>query len=147
MALDVLEWGVLLAMGAGVLIWGPEKLPEMAKTLAAAKKQFDGATKQLQGITKELQTGVSSGNLNIDSLSNALLGGAVAGGISGNPSPEEIANATAGSSIPSAPTPAGPITPSAVVTATPPGPAKTPDQMLIEMARSLRIDGAARPVV
>ncbi len=51
----------------------------MAKTLAQAKKQFDGATKQLQGITKELQSGMNTGNLNIDTISIALLGGAAAG--------------------------------------------------------------------
>jgi Sec-independent protein translocase protein TatA len=139
MSLDVLEWGVILVMGAGILVYGPEKIPDMAKTLAQAKKQFDGATKQLQGITKELQTGMNSGNLNIDTISNALLGSAAAGGIPGNPSPAEIAKATAGSPIPSAAAPAGPIIPSSVVTNAPPGPAKTADQMLIEMAKSLRI--------
>jgi len=144
MALDVLEWGVILVMGAGILVYGPEKIPDMAKTLAQAKKQFDGATKQLQGITKELQTGMNSGNLNIDTLSNALLGGAAAGGIPGNPNPAEIAKATTGSPIPSATAPAGPITPSSVVTTAPPGPAKSADQMLIEMARSLRIDTAGK---
>ncbi|MDA4134680.1 MAG: twin-arginine translocase TatA/TatE family subunit [Thaumarchaeota archaeon] len=144
MALDVLEWGVILVMGAGILVYGPEKIPDMAKTLAQAKKQFDGATKQLQGITKELQTGMNSGNLNIDTISNALLGGAAAGGIPGNPSPEAIAGATAGSSNTSAPTTSGSITSSPVVTTPPPGPAKSADQMLIEMARSLRIDTAGK---
>ena len=133
-----------MVMGAGILVYGPEKIPDMAKTLAQAKKQFDGATKQLQGITKELQTGMNSGNLNIDTLSNALLGGAAAGGIPGNPNPAEIAKATTGSPIPSATAPAGPITPSSVVTTAPPGPAKSADQMLIEMARSLRIDTAGK---
>jgi Sec-independent protein translocase protein TatA len=132
LALDVLEWGVILVMGAGILIWGPDKIPEMAKTLAQAKKQFDGATKQLQGITKELQTGLNTGNLNIDTLSNALIGAGTEAGIPGNPSPEEIAKATAGASG----------TTGAVVAPTevPATPKKSADQMLIEMARSLRID-------
>ena len=145
MALDVLEWGVIFVMGAGILIYGPDKIPQMAKTLAQAKKQFDGATKQLQGITKELQTGMNSGNLNIDSLSNALLGGAASPGIPGNPTPEEIAQASAASPSPSAPAPGSAIEPTAptpVVDGPPPAPPKSADQMLIEMARSLSINTA-----
>ncbi len=121
-----------MVMGAGILIWGPDKIPEMAKTLAQAKKQFDGATKQLQGITKELQTGLNTGNLNIDTISNALIGAGTEAGIPGNPSPEEIARATAGASVTGTPvieTPQAPATPK-----------KSADQMLVEMARSLRID-------
>ncbi len=133
-----------MAMGAGILIYGPDRIPEMAKTLAQAKKQFDGATKQLQGITKELQTGMNSGNLNIDTLSNALLGGAASPGIPGNPTPEEIAKASAGGPAPSAPTSGSTLEPGAPapVVNVPPAPPKSADQMLIEMARSLRINTA-----
>src|SRR5580700_1983675 len=96
MALDILEWGVIAIMGASILIWGPEKVPEIAKTLGRAKKEFDGATKQLQGITKELQTGMNNGNFDIDSISNALIGAGNAG-TPANLTPEEIAQASAGS--------------------------------------------------
>jgi sec-independent protein translocase protein TatA len=133
MALDILEWGVIAVMGVSILIWGPEKVPDIAKTLGRAKKEFDGATKQLQGITKELQTGINSGNFDIDSLSNALLnaGGAV-GGIPGNLTTEEVANASAGTAY---------IGPNGVPTTSPQSaPKKSADQMLIEMAKSLRID-------
>jgi Sec-independent protein translocase protein TatA len=132
LALDVLEWGVILVMGAGILIWGPDKIPEMAKTLAQAKKQFDGATKQLQGITKELQTGLNTGNLNIDTISNALIGAGTQAGIPGNPSPEEIAKATGGAS--------GTVSADTAIPQAPSPPKKSADQMLIDMARSLRID-------
>jgi sec-independent protein translocase protein TatA len=132
MALDILEWGVIAIMGASILIWGPEKVPDIAKTLGRAKKEFDGATKQLQGITKELQTGMNSGNFDIDSISNALLGaGARVSGIPGNLSPQEMAQASAGSTVN--------IGPNGVPTSTL-APKKSADQMLIEMARSLRID-------
>ena len=137
MALDVLEWGVILLMGAGILIWGPEKIPDMAKTLARAKREFDGATKQLQGITKELQTGISDGNLNLDSISNAIIGAGTAVGVPGNPSPQVIAQAPTGSPEISAPTELA-LLPPAVPQAVPLK--KSPDQMLIEMARSLRIE-------
>lgn len=133
MALDALEWGVILIMGAGILIWGPDKIPEMARTLAEVKKQFDGATKQLQGLTKELQTGLDTGNLNLDTISNALIGAGTGATIPNNPSAEEIAKATAGS--PSSPGPAA-----AVQGAGPAAPKRSADEMLIEMARSLRID-------
>jgi sec-independent protein translocase protein TatA len=132
MALDILEWGVIAIMGASILIWGPEKVPDIAKTLGRAKKEFDGATKQLQGITKELQTGINSGNFDIDSLSNALLGaGARASSVPGNLSPGEMAQAPAGSVVN--------IGPNGVPTTTM-APKKSADQMLIEMAKSLRID-------
>src|ERR1700722_5718906 len=133
MALDILEWGVIAVMGVSILIWGPEKVPDIAKTLGRAKKEFDGATKQLQGITKELQTGINSGNFDIDSISNALLsaGGAV-GGIPGNLTPEEAAKVSAGTAY---------IGPNGVATTSPQSaPKKSSDQMLIEMAKSLRID-------
>jgi sec-independent protein translocase protein TatA len=133
MALDILEWGVIAIMGASILIWGPEKVPEIAKTLGRAKKEFDGATKQLQGITKELQTGMNNGNFDIDSISNALIGAGNAG-TPANLTPEEIAQASAGS-------PAY-IGPNGVATTTlpPAAPKKSSDQMLIEMAKSLRIE-------
>jgi sec-independent protein translocase protein TatA len=130
MALDILEWGVIAIMGASILIWGPEKVPEIAKTLGRAKKEFDGATKQLQGITKELQTGINSGNFDIDSLSNALLGaGARVSSVPGNLSPEGMASG--GTAVN--------IGPNGVPT-TAMAPKKSADQMLIEMAKSLRIE-------
>ncbi len=131
MALDPLEWGIVLLMGAGILIWGPDKIPEMAKTLASARKQLDGATKQLSGITKELQSGISSGNLNIDTLSNALLGAGMAGTAEEKPAPGQAV-------VPQgSPTPA--VTPVGDAVALP-APPKSSDQMLIEMARILKIE-------
>jgi Sec-independent protein translocase protein TatA len=142
MALDILEWGVILVMGAGILVYGPDKIPEMAKSLAAAKKQFDGATKQIQGITKELQTGINSGNLNMDTISNAIIGAGTTTGIPDNPTPEQIAQAQV-TSGPAAVTPSGAVASAASGVAPvplPPPVKKSSDQMLIEMARSLRID-------
>jgi Sec-independent protein translocase protein TatA len=122
MALDVLEWGVIAVMGAAILIWGPEKVPEIAKTLAKAKKEFDGATKQLQGITKELQTGLNSGNLNLDNISNAIIG-TEAVTVDGNQGAAGVAAGPAG----------------VAATPLPAAPKKSADEMLIEMAKSLSI--------
>ncbi|MGA2664479.1 MAG: twin-arginine translocase TatA/TatE family subunit [Nitrososphaerales archaeon] len=139
MALDILEWGVILVMGAGILVYGPEKIPEIAKTVAAAKKQFDGATKQLQGITKELQTGMNTGNLNIDTLSNALIN--VGGGtpMPSNPSPQGTAKASQG-----APSGVAPAAAAAAAGAPAEGSGKSADQMLVEMAKSLSIQTQGR---
>jgi hypothetical protein len=123
LALDVLEWGIILAMGAGILIWGPERIPEMAKTLAQARKQLDGATKQIQGITKELQTGINGGNLNIDSISNALIG----------------VGADAGASPTTAPDPSAQALAAATASGTTGTQKKSADQLLIEMARNLNV--------
>ena len=133
MALDILEWGVIAVMGVSILIWGPEKVPEIAKTLGRAKKEFDGTTKQLQGITKELQTGINSGNFDIDSISNTLLSTAAPSvPYPGNLTPEEAAKVSAGTAY---------IGPNGVATTSPQSaPKKSADQMLIEMAKSLRID-------
>lgn len=54
MALDPLELGVIALMAIGVFIWGPDKIPQIAKQVASARKQIDVYTKQLQGISKEL---------------------------------------------------------------------------------------------
>ena len=90
----------------------------MAKTLAAARKQLDGATKQIQGITKELQTGLDGGNLNIDAISNALIGTAAT--TSGDSQAPAATTAVAGAAA------AG-------------TPKKSADQLLIEMARNLNV--------
>ena len=133
MALDALEWGVILVMGAGILLWGPDRIPEMAKTLAQAKKQFDAATKDIQGLTKELQTGLNTGNLSLDTISNAIIGAGTGTSIPSNPRPEEIAKATGRSPV--SVTPSGAAAP-----AVQQPPRKTADEMLVDMARSLNID-------
>lgn len=136
MVLDALEIGVVVLMAIGVLVWGPEKVPEIAKTISNARKQLDGYTKQLSGLTKELQTSMNTGNF--DNLGNVLTG-AAAGPLSegASPSPEEMAaaaaNAQSGSPAPSVAPPA-PGTSSLA----PPVP-KSGDELLLEMAKQLRI--------
>jgi Sec-independent protein translocase protein TatA len=138
MALDPLELGVIAVVGIAIFIWGPEKVPEIAKTIGTARKEIDVYTKQLQGITKELQTSMTTGNL--DNLSS-VLGGAAAP-ISGNPTPEEIASVTAGSSTYQGPTPTV-TTPVSVLPApllsVPPPVTKSADQLLLEMAKKLGV--------
>jgi len=91
MALDVLEWGVIAVMGIAIFIYGPEKVPQIAKTLGNARRDLDVYTKQFQGITKELTSSVGSGN--IDSIMGTLTG--LAGSVTGPAAAEAPAGATA----------------------------------------------------
>jgi Sec-independent protein translocase protein TatA len=142
MGLDPLELGTIAVMGVAIFIWGPEKIPEIAKTIGSARRQLDAATKDIQGLTRDLQNGFSGTSL--DSL---------AGVIAGNPTPEEVAQATTGSptfnGVQGAQTvmPAGTTateehvsqTLGAAATAAPVAVEKSGDQLLIEMAKKLGI--------
>jgi len=72
MALDILELGTIAVIGVVILIWGPEKVPEIVKTLGNARRDLESYTRQFQGITKDLSTAASTGN--IDSLMGTLTG-------------------------------------------------------------------------
>jgi sec-independent protein translocase protein TatA len=149
MALDPLEWGVIAVIGIGVFIWGPEKLPEIARQIGSARRQLDSATKELQGLTKELEKGLDTGNLDILGIGNAEKP-------SGAPTAAEIAAATVGSPTyagptglvtPSAQATAGATVPAAVAVSTGTGTRTEPqsaDEMLIEMAKALGIPTLGR---
>ncbi|MDA4136093.1 MAG: hypothetical protein OK449_03695 [Thaumarchaeota archaeon] len=155
MALDPLEIGVIALMGIAVFIWGPEKVPEIAKQIGTARKQLDVYTKQLNGITKELQTSMNTGN--IDNLGNVLAGvGIGASPAASNPAPQGVAQATpgspsnpasgAGAATPGSPMPAPMLlSPAAVlknpatVLLSPPPVVKSGDQLLLEMAKKFGI--------
>lgn len=139
MALDPLELGVIALMGIAVFIWGPEKVPEIAKQIGSARKEIEVYTKQLQGITKELQSSMTTGNL--DNLGNVLTGAgaaAGAGAVVNNASP----NATNAPGV----APAVPVLPAAVpVSPSNPAPVtKSADQLLIEMAKQLGVSTAGK---
>jgi len=48
------EWVVILAIIAVLILWGPKKLPEIARAIGEAKREFQKASKELQEIPKEL---------------------------------------------------------------------------------------------
>jgi len=138
LVLDALEIGVVVLMAVGVLVWGPEKVPEIAKTISNARKQLDGYTKQLSGLSKELQTSMDTGNF--DNLSNVLTG-AAAGPISGTPTAAEVAAATQNAGTPGS-TPAASSAPAAAhqpLSPLSPPVVKSGDQLLLEMAKQLRV--------
>ncbi len=46
MALVGYEWLVVIAILLVIFLWGPQKLPELARSLGLAKKEFEKATKE-----------------------------------------------------------------------------------------------------
>lgn len=48
MALDPLEWIVIGVIVVVIFLWGPAKIPELARSLGRAKKEFDNAKKEIE---------------------------------------------------------------------------------------------------
>ena len=46
MALVGYEWLIVLGILLVVFLWGPQKLPELAKSIGLAKKEFEKAAKE-----------------------------------------------------------------------------------------------------
>jgi len=47
------EWIVILAILVVMLIWGPDKIPKLARALGMAKKEFEKAQKEFTNPTPE----------------------------------------------------------------------------------------------
>ena len=59
MALDPIEWIVIGVIVVVIFMWGPSKIPELAKSLGLAKKQFDEAKKEISNPSSQLLTSLS----------------------------------------------------------------------------------------
>jgi len=46
LALVGYEWLIVVGVILVIFIWGPQKLPELARSIGLAKKEFDKATKE-----------------------------------------------------------------------------------------------------
>jgi sec-independent protein translocase protein TatA len=46
LALIGYEWLIVVGILLVVFLWGPQKLPELARSIGLAKKEFDKATKE-----------------------------------------------------------------------------------------------------
>jgi len=51
MALVGYEWLIVVAVILVIFLWGPQKLPELAKSIGLAKKEFDKAAKEVSSPT------------------------------------------------------------------------------------------------
>ena len=48
MSLSGVEWIIIGVIAVVVIMWGPSKIPELAKALGKAKGEFDKASKEFQ---------------------------------------------------------------------------------------------------
>jgi len=54
------EWLILVAVILIVFLWGPQKLPELAKSIGLAKKEFDKAAKEISNPTLTGSSGTAN---------------------------------------------------------------------------------------
>lgn len=45
---DPLQWGVIAVILIVIFLWGPQKIPELARGLGRAKGEFDKASREFQ---------------------------------------------------------------------------------------------------
>jgi len=56
LALVGYEWLIVLGILLVVFLWGPQKLPELARSIGLAKKEFDKATKEASSAVTTAST-------------------------------------------------------------------------------------------
>jgi sec-independent protein translocase protein TatA len=54
------EWLVVIAVIAIIFLWGPSKLPELARSIGLARKEFEKASKEITSPTTSTTTESSS---------------------------------------------------------------------------------------
>jgi sec-independent protein translocase protein TatA len=114
MALDPLELATIAAVIVVFFLYGPQKIPELARMVAQARREFDKASKEFQSVAVGIQDGTSS------------LLAQPKGGKPSPPLPPPVQREEQSA----LPQPSGPA---------PQASAKTGDQLLIEAARRLGI--------
>ena len=57
--MDPLELGSIAAIILVFFLWGPQKIPELARMVAQARREFDNASKEFQKVSTEIQNGTS----------------------------------------------------------------------------------------
>jgi sec-independent protein translocase protein TatA len=59
MALDPLELATIAAVIIVFFLWGPQKIPELARMVAQARKEFDNASREFQKVSTSIQNGTN----------------------------------------------------------------------------------------
>jgi sec-independent protein translocase protein TatA len=57
--MDAMELGIIAVVAIVIFLWGPSKIPELARGLGRAKKEFDMASKEF--TTATMSGGATSG--------------------------------------------------------------------------------------
>jgi sec-independent protein translocase protein TatA len=60
MALVGYEWLIVVGILLVVFLWGPQKLPELARSIGLAKKEFEKAAKEVSTLTPSTPTSTST---------------------------------------------------------------------------------------
>lgn len=113
---DPLQWVIIGVIVIAIFLWGPQKIPEIARGIGKAKREFDLASKEVGDLTTSMTKPITSPGSTAAAAAATMFTGSTA----------------AGSTV-AAPAAA----PAAAPTA--PAPEKSGDQILIETARSLGI--------
>jgi len=56
LALVGYEWLIVVGVLLVVFLWGPQKLPELARSIGLAKKEFEKAAKEVSSATSSTST-------------------------------------------------------------------------------------------
>lgn len=54
---DPLQWIIIGVIVVVIFLWGPQKIPELARGLGRAKGEFDKATKEFDAASKQVTAG------------------------------------------------------------------------------------------
>ena len=118
---DPLQLIVIAALVIMLLVFGPKKIPEIAKSLGAAKREFDNASKELQQAAGGLHNPTDL----LDKLAASGTTPATAGA-TGQPSPVAQPSDSAEAGTVSSPS-------------SPQAASKSAEELMIEAARKLNI--------
>jgi sec-independent protein translocase protein TatA len=59
LALDPLELATIVGILVVFFLWGPQKIPELARMIGRAKKEFDTASREFQSAALSIQDGTN----------------------------------------------------------------------------------------
>jgi len=138
MALDPLELITIGGIIVVILVWGPSKIPEFARTFGQAKKEFDQAQKQFQQLTKDFQA-----QAGLTGVTSSAAGGSLLerfASLANQPAqPQQPAPIPEGQGAPATAVMTGSVTETPAAAPGQVADTRSADQVLIETARELGI--------